>query len=80
MGVKVLNLHQGVLLNPYINYPFEPTAMARQANFSDTCKSLGVESTKIYFTVSGTTREILCVQESSVVCENRCGVDCRGLT
>lgn len=51
MGVKVLNLHQGVMLNPYINYPFEPTAMARQANFSNWCKSLGVKSTKIYFTV-----------------------------
>ena len=26
MGVEVLNLHQGVMLNPYINYPFDPVA------------------------------------------------------
>ena len=53
-GVKVLNLHQGVDLNPYINYPFVREAMQRQANFSRWCKSLGVESTKLYYT----TREL----------------------
>jgi hypothetical protein len=54
MGVKVLNLHQGVDLNPYINYPFAPDAMAKQANFSGRCKALGVVATKIYYT----TREL----------------------
>jgi hypothetical protein len=54
MGVKVLNLHQGVDLNPYINYPFEHEAMEKQANFSRSCKSQGVESVKIYYT----TREL----------------------
>ena len=54
MDVKVLNLHQGVDLNPYINYPFEHDAMAKQANFSRSCKSLGVESVKIYYTGSQT--------------------------
>ena len=54
MGVKVLNLHQGVDLNPYINYPFVLEKMALQANFSRWCKHLGVESVKIYYT----TREL----------------------
>ena len=47
LGVKVLNLHQGVDLNPYINYPFEHAAMEKQSNFSRWCKSLGVESVKV---------------------------------
>ena len=38
----------------YINYPFAPDAMAKQANFSSACKALGVQSTKIYYT----TREL----------------------
>eukprot|EP00039_Didymoeca_costata_P002367 m.59698 g.59698 ORF g.59698 m.59698 type:complete len:1227 (-) comp11265_c0_seq1:74-3754(-) len=54
MGVKVLNLHQGVNLNPYINYPFDPAASLQMKNFSDTAKSLGVKSTCIYYT----TREL----------------------
>jgi len=54
MGVEVLNLHQGVMLNPYINYPFDPVAMSQQKNFSDYCKSLGIKKTKIYYT----TREL----------------------
>ena len=54
MGVEVLNLHQGVMLNPYINYPFNHEAMVTQANFSRTCKAMGVKSTKIYYT----TREL----------------------
>lgn len=54
MGVEVLNLHQGVMLNPYINYPFDHKAMASQANFSRSCKAQGVKATKIYYT----TREL----------------------
>lgn len=54
MGTKVLNLHQGTDPNPYINYPFNEVAMEKQANFSQQCKSLGVEKTKIYYT----TREL----------------------
>ena len=54
MGVKVLNLHQGTDLNPFINYPFDPVASDLMKNFSDTAKSLGVKSTCIYYT----TREL----------------------
>lgn len=54
MGVKVLNLHQGVDTNPFINYPFDPVASLKMKNFSDTAKSFGVESTCIYYT----TREL----------------------
>jgi hypothetical protein len=54
MGAKVLNLHQGTAPNPYINYPFNEVAMGKQANFSQQCKSLGTEKTKIYYT----TREL----------------------
>ena len=34
LGTEILNFHQGVDLNPYINYPFNPIAMEKQANFS----------------------------------------------
>lgn len=54
MGTKVLNLHQGTAPNPYINYPFDQVAMETQTNFSQQCKALGVEKTKIYYT----TREL----------------------
>ena len=47
MGTEILNLHQGVDLNPYINYPFNPVAMEKQANFSLETKSLGVKKTCI---------------------------------
>ena len=29
---QVLNLHQGVDLNPFINYPFDPEASAKVVN------------------------------------------------
>lgn len=54
MGVKVLNVHQGTDINPYINYPFNPQASQNLKNFSDTAKSFGVKSTCIYYT----TREL----------------------
>jgi hypothetical protein len=43
MGVEILNLHQGVMLNPYINYPFNHDAMVwclrfeQNIEFEDNC-------------------------------------------
>ena len=51
-GAKVLNLHQGVdgALNPYINYPFDPKATARLADYASKAHAAGLKL-KMYYTI-----------------------------
>ena len=44
-------LHQGNQLNPYINYPFEPTSVKLLANYTAEANRLGLR-VKFYYTVS----------------------------
>ncbi|KAH8074918.1 hypothetical protein JL720_10667 [Aureococcus anophagefferens] len=53
-GVRVLNVHQGVdVVNPYINYPFEPESVAPLSTIADAMHARGGR-VKLYYT----TREL----------------------
>lgn len=53
-GVKVVNVHQGVpVLNPYINYPFEPAATDPLTTLAKGLHDVGARM-KLYYT----TREL----------------------
>jgi len=57
-GANVMNIHQGNILNPYINYPFIATDTLR--SFIAAARARGIRS-KIYYTVrelSNHTREL----------------------
>jgi len=47
-GANVMNIHQGNILNPYINYPFIATDTLK--NFIEAARSKGIRC-KIYYTV-----------------------------
>eukprot|EP00039_Didymoeca_costata_P024761 m.11370 g.11370 ORF g.11370 m.11370 type:complete len:1033 (-) comp4432_c0_seq1:114-3212(-) len=51
-GATVINIHQGVasMINPYINYPFEPESVALLANYTADANALGMR-VKFYYTV-----------------------------
>ena len=55
-GATVLNLHQGVdgMLNPYINYPFDPKATARLADYAGRAHAAGLKL-KMYYTIRNGT-------------------------
>ncbi|KAH8055697.1 hypothetical protein JL722_8040 [Aureococcus anophagefferens] len=49
-GVRVLNVHQGVdVVNPYINYPFEPESVAPLSTIADAMHARGGR-VKLYYT------------------------------
>ena len=50
-GVTVVNIHQGNVLNPWINYPFRTNALLKSA--ADACHALGMR-----FSVYNTVREL----------------------
>jgi len=47
-GIKVINIHQGTIANPYINYPF--LAKKEIKSFADYWHKKGIK-TKIYYTI-----------------------------
>ena len=51
-GATVVNIHQGVdsMINPYINYPFDPRSVALLANYTRAAHALGMR-VKFYYTV-----------------------------
>jgi hypothetical protein len=51
-GANVVNLHQGVdtLINPYINYPFDPESVALLSNYTKEANEQDVR-VKFYYTV-----------------------------
>ncbi len=48
-GAKIINIHQGNELNPYINYPF--LTVDKMKAYVDKAKRMGIERLKIYDTV-----------------------------
>ncbi len=47
-GANIMNIHQGNVLNPYINYPFAATGNLKK--YIETARSKGIRS-KLYYTV-----------------------------
>jgi len=56
-GVRIINVHHGNELNPYINYPFVPEAGKRLKAFADKWHRRGLK-VKIYYTLRELTNHI----------------------
>jgi len=56
-GVRIINVHHGNDMNPYINYPFTPEGTAKLQSFVDTWHRRGLK-VKIYYTLRELTNHI----------------------
>jgi len=56
-GVRVINVHHGTPLNPFINYPFVPAALERLRAYIEKWHRRGVK-VKIYYTLRELTNHV----------------------